>query len=221
MRDEITLTNGNKVECGTWLDGGMGWHNAYRIVEIAESHGFTVDDEDRAAIEWYKETSGGSGDGTDAEEAMAEAVIGQGGLSDKATDHMEELLPEGWTLLWDAGELSLVTVQAACAFHGGGCSVDYIDGRDVVTPCYEHEPDFKIVVTLLRTDGHSFSYGIKLVDFMESGIVHGHADTTFEAPGLDNLKVEGEYTHPSQIGADKVREAAETLVWDHQENGEG
>lgn len=221
MTDEITLTNDSKVGTGTWLDGVNGWTNTYRVIEIAESHGFKIDDRDRAAIEWYKETSGGCGDGTDAEEDMAEAIVGQGGLSDKATEYMQELLPEGWVLRWETSELSLMPAWMDCAADGNGCNVDYRDGRDVAVPCYDHKPDYVIVVELLRTDGYSFSYGIKLVDTVESGIVHGHTDTTFEAPGLDNLKVEGQHTHPSQIGAAEVQEAAERLIRKYQEEDKG
>ncbi|MFE0472615.1 hypothetical protein ACFW2V_13470 [Streptomyces sp. NPDC058947] len=222
MTEAITLKNGSTVGTGTWLDGHMGWHNTYRIIDIAESHGFAMGDEDRKALEWYKESSGGCGDGTDAEENMAEAIIGQGGLSDRASDHMEELLPDGWTLLWDAGELSLVRNYVACAFHGGGCDVDfdYRDDREIVHPCMDHRPDFKIKVELQRTDGHWFSYRIALRDEAEDLVPLASTSVTFEASGLDNLKVEGDHWHPSTIGSKDVREAAERLVAEYESSNE-
>lgn len=218
--DSITLTNGSKVGTGTWLDGHHGWHNTYRIIEIAETHGFTLEAEDREALEWYKASSGGCGDGSDAEEDMAETIIGQGGLSDRATDHMENLLPEGWTLHWDAGELSLVPTVSVCAYEGNGCvvDIDYRDGREVFTPCGEHRPDYKIKIGLQRTDGHWFSYGVTLRDENEELVPLASDSITFEAPGLDNLKVEGDHWHPSTIGSKNVREAAEHLVAEFEAN---
>lgn len=220
MTDTIKLKNGNEVSTGTWLDGAHGWHSTYRIIEIAEFNGFTVGAEERAALEWYKKSSGGCGDGTNAEEDMAETIIGQGGLSDRASDYMEELLPEGWTLLWDAGELSLVREYEACSFHGNGCEVDYSypEGREIVRPCMDHRPDYKIKVELQRTDGHWFSYGIALRDEAEDLVPLASTSITFEAPGLDNLKVEGDHPHPSMIGSKDVREATVTLITEYERN---
>jgi hypothetical protein len=222
MQDTITLTNGSEVGTGTWLDGCHGWTNTYRIIEIAESHGFTMDADERAALEWYKGTSGGCGDGTDAEENMAEVIVGQGGLSDRASDHMEELLPAGWTLLWDAGELSLVRDYVACAEGVGGCKVDYDhrEHREVVIPCHDHR-HYEIRVELLRTDDVTFSYGVGLHDIVDPDAVrHGWRSITFEAPGLDNLRVEGAHPHPSAVDSKDVREAAEGLVEEY-ENSRG
>ena len=215
MVEEITLKNGSKVGTGTWLEGTHGWTNTYRIVEIAQTHGFTLDDDDLAALKWYKSTSGGCGEGTDAEESMAEAVMGQGGLSDKATDYMEEMLPGGWTLLWDAGELSLIRDYAACAFHFGiGCEIDfeYPEGREIIRLCFDHRPPYKIKVELQRTDGHWHSYGIALRDENEDLIPLASTSVTFEAPELDNLRVEVDHRHPSTIYSKEVREAAERLA---------
>lgn len=93
---------------GCWLDGHMGWHNAYRVIERAEEYGFKVTDEDRAEIEAYKESSGTSD---------SEAIIGQGELSDKATEWLEELAPKGYTFVWDMGELSLMSAEDAELFN--------------------------------------------------------------------------------------------------------
>lgn len=121
------MTDITPADAGTWLDGSQGWTNAYRVIERAEAYGFVVPEDDRAALDFYR--SGGYPE-TDAEITMYEAISGQGGLSDQATDYLEERAPEGFTFLWDAGELSLVPEWAACAFAGGGCTED--------TRCPEH-----------------------------------------------------------------------------------
>lgn len=221
MSEFVELSNGETVESGTWLDGHHGWNNTWRVVEeIAVRHGFKLDDDDRAALEWYKQTSGGSGSLSDDELTMAEAVEGQGGLCDRATDYLEGLLPDGWTLLWDTGELSLVREYEACSFHGGGCEVDYDypEGREIVRPCMDHRPDYKIKVELQRTDGHWFSYGITLRDEAEDLVPLASISVTFEAPGLNNLTIEGDHWHPSAIGSKGVREAAVKLIAEYERN---
>lgn len=98
-------------EAGCWLDGNQGWNNTWRVIERAENYGFKVSDEDRALIEKYKETSG-------TDEDAHEVISGQGELSDKATEWLEELAPNGFTFVWDAGELSLMTDEEAELFQG-------------------------------------------------------------------------------------------------------
>lgn len=71
---------------------------------------------------------------------------------------------------------------------------------------------YKIKVTLLRTDGWWFSYGIALRDHAEDYVPLAHTDVTFEAPGLDNLTVEGDYNSVDEIVHDEIADAAEQLV---------
>lgn len=96
---------------GCWLDGNQGWHNHYRVVELAVGYGLPLTAEDKAALAGYVEDRE---NGIDTEEAgeRFEAVLGQGGLVDKATDHLESLAPSGFHFEWDMGELSLVSCEA-------------------------------------------------------------------------------------------------------------
>lgn len=100
---------------GTWLDGTMGWHNAYRVIDRAQSYGFQIPPGYGEALRRYREDDY---DGlTDDERSdTSGAIIDQGGLSDQATDFLEEHAPEGYTFVWDAGELSLMTVEDADTF---------------------------------------------------------------------------------------------------------
>lgn len=47
----VKLSNGETVEAGMWLDGRFGWHNLYRVVQIAEGYGFSVPEECREMCE--------------------------------------------------------------------------------------------------------------------------------------------------------------------------
>jgi hypothetical protein len=88
---------------GCWLDGAHGWHNAYRVVDRAEGYGFTVPREYEDSLSLYRQ------DGPAAREEVQEAMNGHGGLSDQATEYLNERAPEGYVFVWDAGELSLMT----------------------------------------------------------------------------------------------------------------
>jgi hypothetical protein len=78
---------------GCWLDGAQGWHNTYRVVDMAVSHGFTVPEEWREDLEIFR-----SG-------LNVEADIDE--LSDMATEYLQALAPEGYGFVWDACELTL------------------------------------------------------------------------------------------------------------------
>lgn len=89
-------------QAGCWLGGHGGWTNSYRVIYLAESYGFTLTEEDQDAVVKYRAHHGVT------EDELIEAVIGQGGLVDKATAYLESLVPEGYHFEWDAGELSLL-----------------------------------------------------------------------------------------------------------------
>lgn len=71
---------------------------------------------------------------------------------------------------------------------------------------------FKIKVTLLRSDGHWYSYGIALGLPYEGVAPFARTDVTFEAPGLDNDTIEGDYEDAADIPHNKIANAAERLV---------
>lgn len=139
MRETITLTNGKEVEPGTWLDGWHGWTNSYRIIDIAVGHGMTLDPEEQAAVEWYRNSGESDSGASDEELDKLELVTGQRGLSDKATEYMEEMLPDGWVLRWDDG-LALIPDWVDCAADGNGCETGVdSEGNEIVTKrCPDH-----------------------------------------------------------------------------------
>ena len=106
----MTIPTITPDDAGTWLSGHMGWHNTYRVVDRAESYGFTVPPEYAEALADFREN------GHSASEDVWEAINGQGELSDMATDYLQERAPEGYVFLWDAGEFSLVTESEAEMF---------------------------------------------------------------------------------------------------------
>jgi hypothetical protein len=75
----------------------------------------------------------------------------------------------------------------------------------------------KIKVELQRTDGHWFSYGISLRDEWENCVPLVGTSITFEAPGMNNLDVEGEYRSANEIEREEVAEAAEKLIDAYQD----
>lgn len=91
---------------GCWLDGNAGWHNHYRVVQLAVGQGFDLKPEDEKALDAYVQWR--RDEIEDEEGVLAEAITGQGGLVDKATDHLEGLAPAGHHFEWDMGELSLL-----------------------------------------------------------------------------------------------------------------
>lgn len=98
---------------GCWLDGHMGYHNAYRVVLRAEEYGFKVPEEYASGMDKYREHGSQIGFEELLTDEEHEAINGQGGLSEKATEWLEELAPDGHTFLWDAGELTLLTEKEA------------------------------------------------------------------------------------------------------------
>jgi hypothetical protein len=141
MTNLITLENGNQVEPGCWFDGAHGWTNSYRVVDLAVHHGMELDAEDAAVVEWYRSSGDSDADASDDELSKLEAMTGQGGLSDKATDYLMEQLPEGWTLRWDDG-LTCLRDWEDCAADGNGCEVDVDTAGNIVLVkrCADHNP---------------------------------------------------------------------------------
>lgn len=99
---------------GCWLEGWHGWTNGYRVVDLAETYGFPVPEDSRAALEWFRKDDHTAA--TEEQWRMYETVSGQGGLADMATDFLQMRAPEGYVFEWDAGELSLMTEADAEEF---------------------------------------------------------------------------------------------------------
>ncbi len=108
----VNITEGM---AGCWLDGHHGWHNIYRVIEIAQSYGFQVDDEDEAFIADWKRWRGGdmtAEEDKNFEDGYPEAM---NDLSDAATDYLDSLAPDGMAFEWDMGEL---TLRCLCQVEG-------------------------------------------------------------------------------------------------------
>lgn len=101
------------ADAGTWLVGSMGWHNGYRVVQRAAAFGWTIPEEYAAGWVTFLD-SWASDDGPDSD--LWDDLHGDDGdFVDRATDYLESRAPQGYTFVWDAGELSLVTLADADA----------------------------------------------------------------------------------------------------------
>lgn len=116
---------------GTWLDGSMGWHNAYRVMDVARAWGWRPEygRSVRQAQKLYERNDPDAtckynkGDTLTYDEAC-EWINGQRGLSDEATEHLQSRCPDGYGFVWDAGELSLVPICEHDNCEYGACSQD-------------------------------------------------------------------------------------------------
>ena len=97
MTKEIVLD-----EVGCMLSSGAGWHNNYYVVEIAKQYGMPMTVEDDNKVKAYIESGG---------ETNADWMIDQGGLVDEATEYLDSMTAEGYTIHWHEGELFLSTVE--------------------------------------------------------------------------------------------------------------
>lgn len=89
----------NYTHVGCYLDGAMGWHNTYRVIDMAAEHGMTLDELDREAIGEYEFRR-------DICDATVFDIVSE--LADKATDYLQSITEPGLIWLWDMGELCLV-----------------------------------------------------------------------------------------------------------------
>lgn len=214
MIDTITLKNGSKTGVGCWLDGWHGWTNAYRVVDLAMSHGMELDAEDAAIVEWYRESGESDADASDETLNKLEAMNGQGGISDKATDYLMEQLPEGWTLRWDDG-LTCLPVWTDCEADGGGCETTegfYPDGTPFIKPCINHKPEHVIRVTF--TQGTSGGEGptVYTVALWDEDGETLSGSTQVRYPGAAPHPMGGEHWFADVIETTEIREAALKLL---------
>lgn len=107
------------ADAGPWLDGNQGWHNQYRVVDIAQSYGWKgLDDfEDAEAILARYRAGERTGEDVDA-------MIGQGGIVDEATEYLEGLAPVGYHFEWEMGELSLLSCENVEGHGPEQCEAD-------------------------------------------------------------------------------------------------
>lgn len=87
---------------GTWLDSWHDWHNSYRVIDHAVEFGFQVPGEYYTALQEYRKDGG-----ADMSDDDYESITGQGGLSDMATEFLNNRAPQGYSFEWNMGELGL------------------------------------------------------------------------------------------------------------------
>jgi hypothetical protein len=98
---------------GVWLDGSLGWHNSYRVVDIAEAYGFELTTEEEYARLLYRSDDPElrmvlpNGDVLTYEDASG-YFMDPDCLVDRATAFLQDMAPDGYYFAWDMGELSLV-----------------------------------------------------------------------------------------------------------------
>lgn len=88
------------ADAGCWLDGAMGWHNTYRVIYVAKSYGMEITDEDIKRVKLFEDSDGLVAGTTDERLDYFEDILE---LSNKATDYLDSLAPEGYHFVWDDG----------------------------------------------------------------------------------------------------------------------
>lgn len=97
------------ADTGCYLDGALGWHNTYRIVDLAESEGWHVSPNDRLYVDAYRAaadsmTSPETGDEISRSE-IADAVYE---IATEAFDYLNTLCEPGVSFEWIDGGLDLL-----------------------------------------------------------------------------------------------------------------
>lgn len=99
---------------GTWLDGAMGWHNNYRIIDLAIDYGWVPEDGFPMVTrirDAYADSEDYILDVTEGKIYPGDAILNQGGYADQATEYLQSLAPEGYEFAWDAGEFYLAPID--------------------------------------------------------------------------------------------------------------
>jgi hypothetical protein len=78
------------------FDSAHGWHNTYRLIDLAASHGMTLGKDDDAAVARYRADRGGD----DFEIVHDMAGKAEGFLNEQVTT-------EGWSFGWSDGDFLL------------------------------------------------------------------------------------------------------------------
>jgi hypothetical protein len=104
LLEKVRFTPAN---VGTWLDGAQGWHNTYRVIDLAQEAGMVVEAWRLECVtRWATEVVS-----TDRDAEVAHE------LGDEATEYLRARVPDGYDLEWDMGELSMVREDAPEVEH--------------------------------------------------------------------------------------------------------
>lgn len=94
--DVTVADNGTGAAC--IFESHMGWHNIYRVVDLAVAHGMQLDDDDKATMATYA-----TGDYEDPN--IGEYAYD---ISDAAVRYLtDNVVTEGWSFDWHDGEFFL------------------------------------------------------------------------------------------------------------------
>jgi len=95
-----------EADAGCWLDGSMGWHNTYRVIDRAIGYGwYAGQPTELAEVEEISRRAEAS-DPTLDQEILSDNA-------DLATGYLQSIAPEGYVFEWDAGELTLLPESEA------------------------------------------------------------------------------------------------------------
>lgn len=94
-------------DAGCFLDGVFGWHNNYRVIDLAMHYGWVPDDGFPAVSRIRDAYEDGEDYVNDGKIDVSGAMSDQGGYVDQATDYLNSVAPPGYYFEWD-GDLNLV-----------------------------------------------------------------------------------------------------------------
>lgn len=107
----MTAKDGTPWQTGCIFAAPMGWHNTYRVIDLAREQGMLmIDAYDRETLEAFR-------NGVETitldftEHNVADLVIGQGEMLDKAEEWLNEnVASEGFLFGWLDGDFTLAPI---------------------------------------------------------------------------------------------------------------
>jgi hypothetical protein len=96
-------------QAGCWLDGHFGWHNSYRVAELAFEYGWNPEDRPdvERIIDVYKSRDVFGPADKYSDQEIDDACEQINDVVEEATDYLQSLAPAGYVFEWDCGELCL------------------------------------------------------------------------------------------------------------------
>jgi len=98
-------------DAGTWLDGSMGWHNIYRVVDLARDYGFQLTEEEFRILKFFRGLKSLTAVSLNKWKENWDLVEEMDQISTKAYEHLNSLAPDGFQFEWDGYELFLVPID--------------------------------------------------------------------------------------------------------------
>jgi hypothetical protein len=94
----VAKRDGDLPAAACIFDGTYGWHNTYRLVDLAVEHGWGLSEDDKADLADYKADQGSRPESGERVHELAD--LAEQYLNDK-------LVTEGWQFGWHEGEFFL------------------------------------------------------------------------------------------------------------------